>query len=301
MELHATLDAAQALLRQGDTGAALETLRLFLEENKRQYAHAYQILGTLQASYGATRQNELKGILSIQEAQREYNRVNDALLSLLADLTAGRQPVTVATSRRRMAWLMGGAAVLLIVALVVWVFRDNQHCPTFKMEDTLHVMLLPFQRVEGNAKKPEIVLQDNIRQKTHDNNLPAEVEIFGNYDSEKNNPDAASAAELGRHCDAHLVVWGNYSDSDSTRVNVKYVFTHNEQKSGSTGFQSYSNLTALQSGVLLNRTLDDAIFSLCAMMALRADNLPLAKKWLGKVKEPGEQDSAMIQIVNQAN
>ncbi len=52
---------------------------------------------------------------------------------------------------------------------------------------------------------------------------------------------------------------------------------------------------------MLNRTFDDAIFSLCAMMALRADNLPLAKKWLDKVKEPGAQDSAMIKIVNQTN
>ncbi len=141
MELQATLDAVQALLRQGDTGAALETLRLFLEENKRQYPDVLRLMHNLEANYGAIRQRELKGILSIQDAQREYNRVNDGLLSILADLSAGRRPITVATSRRRLAWLIGGTAVLFLVALVVYVFRDNQSCPEFKSPETLHVML----------------------------------------------------------------------------------------------------------------------------------------------------------------
>lgn len=301
MELQATLDAVQALLRQGDTGAALETLRLFLEENKRQYPDVLRVLHSLEANYGAIRQQELKGTLSIQESQREYNRVNDALLGILADLSAGRKPVTVATSRRRMAWMIGGATVLFLVALVFYVFRDNQPCPDFKSNNALHVMLLPFLKVEGNSKRPEITLQERIRELTDKNKLPAEVEILVDYDSERINPDTRKAADLGRHCSADFVVWGSYSDSDSTRVNVKYVFPNNEEKSGSTGFQAFKNLTELQSGAMLNRTLDDAIFSLCAMMALRADNLPLAKKWLDKVKEPGAQDSAMIKIVNQTN
>ena len=301
MELQATLDAVRALLRQGDTGAALETLRLSLEENKRQYTDALPLLHSLEANYGAIRQQELKGILSVQESQREYNRINDGLLSILADLSAGRKPVTVATSRRRMAWLIGGAAVFFLVALVFYVFRDNPSCPNYQSSDTLHVMLLPFLKVEGNAKRPEITLQERIRELTTNNKLPSEVEILVDYDSERKNPDIRGAAELGRHCSADFVVWGSYSDSDSTRVNVKYVFPNNEQKSGSTGFQAFRNLTELQSGAMLNRTLDDAILSLCAMMALRADNIPLAKKWLDKVKEPGAQDSAMIQIVNQTN
>lgn len=299
MELQATIDAVHALLRQGDTGAALETLRLFLGDNKKQYPDALRALQGMEANYGATRQQELKGILSFQEAQREYSRINDALLALLDDLSAGRVPASAGSTRRRRAWLMGGAALLFIVALVLWVSRDNQSCPDFDDTQGLHVMLLPFQNVGGAPAKPEKVLQEGIRDLTQKNKLAADVKVLGDYDSERKNPDAKDAASLGRHCSADFVVWGSYSSGDSARVDINYIFPNKEDQGGSTGFQAFKNITDLQSGAMLRRSLDDAILSLCAMMALRANDLPLAKKWLDKVKEPSAQDSAMLSFVNE--
>ena len=75
MEQQAAINAVQALLRQGDTAAALETFRLFLTDNKLQYADTLQALNTLEAAYNTTRQNEFKGILAPEETQREYNRI----------------------------------------------------------------------------------------------------------------------------------------------------------------------------------------------------------------------------------
>src|SRR6218665_2592732 len=111
MEIHATILAFRALLRQGDTGSALETLRLFLEENSRRFPDALRTLQVLQANYAAARQQEQKGILSFQEAQREYSRINDALLTVADDLENGRsRGVSPGQTRRRRTWLILGAA-----------------------------------------------------------------------------------------------------------------------------------------------------------------------------------------------
>lgn len=203
---------------------ALETFRLFLTDNAQQYADTLQVLNTLEASYNTTRQNEFKGILSPQETQREYNRINDAIFSLLRDLDARQTRPLASTVRRRRTWLIAAAALLFVVALGLLVFRDSHSCPNFKDTPGLRVMLLPFQNVGSQQQNPESVLQTSIRKLTGDNNMPAQVQILEKLPPEKRNPDVAEAAEYGRHCQADLVIWGSYSVDDSARVDVNYVF-----------------------------------------------------------------------------
>ena len=298
MEKQAAIDAVQALLRQGDTAAAIEAFRLFLTDNAQQYADTLQVLNTLEASYNTTRQNEFKGILSPQETQREYNRINDAIFSLLRDLDVRQTRPLASTVRRRRTWLIAAAALLFVIALGLLVFRDSRPCPHFKDTPGLKIMLLPFQNVGSQQQSPENVLQTTIRKLTDENKLPSQVQIVEKLPPGKRNPDITEAAEYGRHCHADLVIWGSYTVDDSTRVDVNYVFSNNEQTGNSTGFQAFKNITELQKGALLRRTLNDALFSVCAMMAVRTENWPVARKWLEKIKEPSPQETAMLTMVN---
>lgn len=291
MELRPTIEAVRALLSQGDTAAAFRTLRIFLEKNNRRHPDALSAVRALEANYAGARQQEQKGILSVEEARREYSRANDALLALLDDLETGRAPTSPRRARRYRALWIGAAAVLVLAAAAVWYFRPAYECPKFG--DGLRVLLLPFQNVGGEQRKPELILLDEIAQRTAANQLPASVKVLGISDSESNRLDADAVREIGQTCKADLVVWGRYSTGDSTRVNVHYVFVAGERKEGATGYQAFKDLTDLASGVLVKRTLDDALFSICARMALSNDNLPLAKKWLEKVKEPDARDMAM--------
>lgn len=293
MELRPIIEAARAHIREGNTGAALDTLRAFLENNTPRYPDALRLLRALEANYGAARQQELKGILSFQEAQREYSRVNDGLFALLDDLEAGRP--TPARSRRRWPLAVAAAVIVLAVAAVLFLRGGGDECPDFNEQAGLRVLLLPFQNIGSERGRPEVELRDRIRTLTQKNQLEADVEIHTDYDSERRAPDRDDAVLAGRHCGADLVVWGRYLLSDSARVNVNYVFTEDPAQEGSTGFQAFRDLTVLQSGTMLNRSLDDAIFSICAIMAMRAGNFDLAKSWLDKVKEPVMQDSAMLQ------
>lgn len=300
MELQSTIEAVRALLRQGDTGAALETLRLYLEEQKPPGLHAtLEMLHGLEARFGAVRQKEFKGLIAPQDAQREYNQINDALLGLLTDMQSGKTPVSAASRRRRKVWAVAAVALVAIVTLVLFVFKNKEHCPDFSGANGLRVMILPFQKVGGNDQAPEIVLQKVIRQRTGDNQLPVKVEVYTSLPASRRNPDHADAAQMGRDCGADLVIWGIYATDDSTRVDINYVFAQNESNSVSTGFQAFGNITELQSGALVKRTLDDAIFSVCALMAIRADNMPLAKKWLEKIKEPNAREAALLTRVNE--
>ncbi|MEO6757943.1 MAG: hypothetical protein ABIO24_00710, partial [Saprospiraceae bacterium] len=65
------------------------------------------------------------------------------------------------------------------------------------------------------------------------------------------------------------------------------------------GFQTFQGLPEVQSGRLLNR-LDDAIFGVCGIMAVRAGKEAIARDWFGKMQEKGPDVQKMEQILDQA-
>ena len=91
MELKPTILAARALILEGKTGKALQTILATLE-NDPHHAASLRTLQLVAANYNAARQQEIKGILSFQEAQRSYSQVNDALFSALDALESANQP-----------------------------------------------------------------------------------------------------------------------------------------------------------------------------------------------------------------
>lgn len=314
MDLSPLLSAARDQLSRGDTGQAIQILLTTLEHNTLKASALDRTLRVVEANYQAVRQKELKGILSFSEAQKEYNRINDALLAMVDDLAAGRTPAVESPEKKAPAlrwWLVGGAlAVLVLVAGVVAgrrlgrkpkeaaIVATAKECPSFDA-NRLRVLVLPFQSLDEQKVRPELALQSRIRELSNRNQFPVDIEVYAGELPENNAPDIRAASDFGRRCQADLVVWGLYEKKPETiEIDISYAFLDGMQQSGATGFKRFSGLSALQNG-RVQKDFDDAVFSLCAVMALRRNNPELAAKWLDKVKNKGQADEAMIRAMRQ--
>ncbi len=294
METATILAAARAQLSEGQIAQALQALIAGLKSEPR-FADAVRTLRVLESNYVLARQQELKGILAFADAQRAYAQVTDSTLAILDDIEAGRTPlaaITGAKNRRRNLLLVGLGLAFLVAVVLFFFLKDRPKCPDFEQKQALKVLILPFQNVGAAQAKPALVLQNRIRQLTAKNQLAAEVGILKNYDSDAENPDERAASQFCQKCLADLVLWGQYSvGSDSSRVSIQYKF-YKTGRAGGTDVLAFKDITALQSGSMV-RGLDDAIFSICTMIALREERWDLAHKWLDKIKEKSAMDVAV--------
>jgi hypothetical protein len=250
-----------------------------------------------EANFNATRQQELKGILPFQEAQREYSKVNDTLLAVLDDFEAGRVPavaVPATVSRRKWMWV-GIVAVLLIGALAFWLLRRNADCPNYESDKSLHVLILPFDKLSGNEARPALRIQDAIQELTTKASMPSEVKISSR--ESKGGVNSQDAERLARECEADLVIFGQYQafEKDSIRVKMGFKFLGEGGKSFNGPFTTFRDVTAVQP----TRDLQDAVFSLCTMIAIRNKNWQFAKSWMGRIREKDNEEMAMAQWLDQ--
>lgn len=288
------------------------------ESTKKELLRTLQVI---QANYNTAKQQELKGILAFQEAQREYSRVNDALLSTIDDLTAGRStqtriPAFHTSSPGRWSWILDGFGLLAILATVVFfLFRKSENntlagtanqlreCPDFRPAN-YHIMLLPFLNLGQEPARPSLSIQMRIRELTLKNNMSTDVEIL-QEDESAGLPDFVRAKEKGKKCNADLVIWGQYEKvGDSLQVDIHYVFVSDmkdKEMSGHTDFLPFRSLSALQKAGQTSglRSLDDAVLSLCSIMAVHAGRTEVAEKWLGRINETSPKDDSLIQAVTQ--
>lgn len=302
MELKPILDTTQALLREGDTGKALQTLLSALAQNPR-YVSTVRTLQVLEGNYNAVRQQELKGILSFQEAQRSYSQVNDALLSILNDLHSGRVP-HVHNRSNRMVWLVIGVLLLLggvggfLYSTAVKGKMPGADCVEFR-DSGPKVLILPFKNVGEGQAKPEYVIQSRIQTLSNNKNFPVAAEILTKLTLTSFNANGTRDAEtLAHRCGADMVVWGYYDRSDSLRIDLRFMALRHPGSAFETGFQAFRNLPDVQSGRLLTR-LDDAIFGVCGILAVRTGNAEIARTWFGKMQEKGEVVQAMEKILDE--
>jgi hypothetical protein len=279
------------LLRQGETGKALDVLIALLEKDGIFKDNLLRTLRVAEANYNAVRQQELKGILTFQEAQREYSRITDTLLAVLDDFEAGKIPSARAPRPQRMTWLVGGGVLLLLVAaFAVWKLRGkNAGCPEFTNKVALHVLILPFDNLGGMEARPALLIQQSIQSLTGKAGIPAEIRFV--EQEKKSGTYSQDAERLGRRCSADLVLYGQYKafEKDSIRVKMGFRFLKGAGKAGDGPFTTFRDITAVQA----TRDLEDAVFSLCAMIAVRNRNWQFAKRWMDKIQEKDETETRM--------
>jgi hypothetical protein len=279
------INQTRELLSQGNTAKAFQILISALNSQSN-HASLLQSLRVGEANYQNIRQQELKGILTFSEAQREYAKSNDLILNVLQQIESGKSSSFV--QQKKKYWLIL-LPILGVGMALAYLYSPKKTCPIFDAGKRTKIMLLPFQNVGDRKARPELVLQTKIRNITQKNNLSTDVEILDTFDAEKENPDFDDADKLGMLCAANLIVWGQYSvGTDSNRISIQYKSLL-DGRTGTTDFVGYKDVTALQSGQM-NKDLEDVVRSLCTMIALRENRIDKAKEWLLKNKEKGSLD-----------
>jgi TolB-like protein len=293
MERAAALAAVRQYVRTGDLPQALEAAQPLAAGTPAQRS-----LEVLAANFYHIKQKEIKNTLSFQEAQRAYSQVTDGLLAVLEQLETGRFAPTVTARKSPVTWVLIGMASLLLVVAGWWFAREEQDagCPEFPTQAGTKVLILPFERLSGNANsKPAAALRDGIREKVSRKGLPVQVALYQTAESEVS---AEQASQLGLNCGADLVVHGTFAviGADSLRVKLRYTFLKDGQQSSSaaTTFEGLSNVTVMDR----LRSLDDVVLALCARIAWEQNNPQLAQTWLDKVAERDTSDAPLRLALN---
>jgi hypothetical protein len=305
MNTNPVFDSVQELLSQGDTSQALQMLIVFLEKDgsKPEFVRTLRVV---EANFNTTRQKEIKGILEFSKAQVVYAKCNDALLSVLEDLKAGRKisnDLTASTRTRNpnRTWLIGGGVLLvlgLVAGILITKLDTGLKCPDFRPGD-FKIMILQFQNVSEQKRTPEASIQARIRELTKINQLATDVEIVNDKRFESNTPDLKDAVELGMQCDAEMVVWGQFEPmaNDSISVTVYYAFTEAKWPPGEAS-QTFKNVSEIKTDRMKITNLDEAVFRICTALAAHENRMDLVKKWLNKIKEPNSREQEWKEIVN---
>ena len=280
------LNQIRSFLADGEAESALSALLDLLSDetlpiNQRQ---VYQDqLALVSAQYSAYRKKKSIGTIAGTEANVEEARINERILELANDIAVGRLPSLpqhVIKAKKKQLLFIIGIGLLLVGALVFFLTRETLVCPQFPADAKWKIAVLPFENIGDRNAKPEQVLVTTINELTQKNHVSAKALAWseGSKGYEKH--------DVFGHCSMDLLITGQYVllRSDTVEVSLNYQFA----KSGpeiQTEFAAFRNIAALREGIMQNRQLSDAIFSLCALLAVREGNKELTAKWLNKIKK----------------
>ena len=310
MNSNPVFNTVRELISQGDADQALQVLITFLEKDAMQ-PETLHTLRVIEANYRAARKQETKGILDFSEAQREYAKTNDALISIVDDLIAGRKPAQGfsgtgtgdgGTRLTRMRWMIGGGILLVVGILAAIWFTRSEHtgqsdCPKFR-PDGFKVLVFEFQKLSGDESKPELGIQTRIRDLTERNKIKTDVKILPAKAFDENTPSINDATELGDQCKADMVIWGQYEKlNDSISVDIRYAFTMPAWPPGA-AIDMFKNVSEIKVDQMKITNLDEAVFRLCTAMALHENRIDLAQKWLNKLQQPNARETEWKEMLN---
>ena len=303
-------EAVYEFIRQGDTDKALQLLLPALK-NSGQHTEAIRTLQVVEAGFNAARQQELKGILTFSEAKQVYARTNNTILTVLEQLQqASEQPASQHGVNQRKIWYAGGSIVLLLgFGLGFWFFQKYEanvvpkeassslECPAFR-ENDLKVMILEFQKLSGPESNPALGIQTRIRELTTENQMNTDVKILQESQFNNTTLDVLEATDLGKTCQADLVVWGQYEQlNDSLILDIRYAFTDSSWPPG-VSIQTIKNVSEIRTDRMKISSLDDAIFRLCTVLALHENRLDLAMKWMNRIEKKTARESEWDKQLN---
>jgi len=286
LNFHSDQKTVQDFIRTGDVEGAIQFLdQLELSSSTRQQ------LILIEAEYNELKRAENKGVITQQDAQLRRNQINDRLLQLVADRNVVDEP-----SPNSGRWLLIGVGVLLL-SLSFWYFTSNtspKSCLDFPEDVENRIVVAPFENVGSTPAKPHIVLRDRINQLALNNQLSSLAKLF----EEERTWNLNEIEMMTKECDSNVYIWGTYSNrSDSIRLILNYYFTDEPDLAQIGTPIALKDVTVLQSGKML-KGLDDAILSLCGLIALRDGDRPLAKKWFQKVEQKEALDRDILTQLN---
>lgn len=284
----ALLEQARKQLAGGDTEDCLNTLKQVCTQPDM--PKAYQDQHTLiSGAYADYRRRTINGTLAGTEASVELARIHERILQLMQDISLGNPPAQEPQKKGTQSWFIWLGLALVGIAAIWFLRQKSDTCPTYQAETHWKIGLVPFTNLGDRAAKPEQIIARSINELTQKNGLSAQALVWPATRVER----GAQAQSLLANCSADLLISGEYVvlSTDSIEISLTYQFNDNRPPV-QTEFAGFSNVTALRDGILEQRSVDDAIFSLCTLLAMRENKPELAAKWIKKIQQPKhwEQD-----------
>ena len=247
-------------------------------------------LSIIEAEWNTLNQEVLRGTIDSEQRQLRQNRIHDKLLTLLS--TKDSTSVRSGRKSRVALWLVSTGLAIFCLAYFAWTNTANSNCPEFKEPSTNKILVVPFENVGKEVSKPHLILRNRIEELTIKNQLSTSIQM-GAATEGLTLTDAPKVAES---CGANVIIWGTYSNaSDSLRLILQYLFLEQPDWSKMSDLIVLKDVTAIQTGKKF-KSLEDAILSLCGIIALRQDKTEVAEKWLKKVVEKGEVDLELLKL-----
>jgi len=280
-------NTVKKLVQEGKTKEAISTLKGLVIG--KEMGHFISII---EAEFNTLNQEILRGTIDTEQKQLRTNRINDKLLTLLDhDVTKVKKD----SSRKKILLLLIPISLLVLTGLYFYLSNNSiADCPQFKQTSINKILLIPFENVGNETAKPHIVLRDRIHELANKKDLSTSIKLG----SAKENLSIDDAPKLAASCDANVIIWGKYSNaSDSLRLILQYYFLDHPEWSETSDLVTLKDVTSIQNGTML-KNLEDAIMSLCSIIAIRQEKKELTKKWLNKIEHKEGIDLKLIEVLN---
>jgi tetratricopeptide (TPR) repeat protein len=230
------------LIGNAEVEKALDTLIEFLDSHPK-FRNLEKAALNARSTYKRTRDKELKGTISSENASVQFSIIQNTILDLAdkikrGDVSAPATAQPAASGRSSMRWVLPLLLIILLAGGGYWYFsnrtgggggnKPQDACPEFSPASDLNVLLLPFQNLSSGELRPEIAIKDRLSTKYREYEVPSDVAIFEQfYELPKAEfPDFDDASRVAQTCDAKLIVWGTVERLPSERIDLNSKFKY---------------------------------------------------------------------------
>lgn len=321
---HSTfLKGARDLISDARLEEAIEQTEKYLEVD-RKFSRLSKEAIRISSQFNKTKQDELKGTISFENAKLSYGQVTDALLHLLEYIenkdydpetlqpSASKSPIKISSKK----WLLiaGLPTLTLSIIVLVLIFRSpNQEspeeiineleCSAFEPDAFPKIIILPFFHPVGEELGTQGLIAERLEDFSQKLKLKSDVELCRGFIPEKLlNYDEAE--DLGRKNKSDLIIWGR-AEKAGNEIAVKTRFRYlgdrdtipftNLKWQGETKIDTIKVLSIITSKGELTSDVEATILLVLGLVADQAGDYEKAKMAL---EEANVSDSTGILIKN---
>lgn len=312
-----TIQKVRKLVAEADLKQALEVLVQFLEKERGQFEDLTDSVIQLQSQYNKIKIDEVKGIISANDAQLRYNQLNQKILDLLEVLNSGKT-LKSRNKTNSLKRILPFALVILIAGAVLGVIFVNKKntppindtafsCPKFEPDSAFKILLLPFRPLAGGLQNTHLAIQERFGDLRTQWKINTDTEVL-EIDVKDNKiypGDYDDASKLGKNCIAQLIIWGTTELPSSgdiiTRTKFKFLesgdrfsFKRLNIKEGSQ-IDTVTSLSLIAAQGIITEKLENSMRLIFGLVAHEMSQNEAAIELLGDMENVVEDTALLIQ------